>query len=180
MTTQTQAYDLDAIASAVGIKPERTRLIISELVEKFRFNAETVPQNSLVGIIGSIVALQQTHNLSPQSAVAKYVETLQQQQKKSGGKTEFVAETMAEEIKGMASAISQKVTPQIVKAAKQQIKSDVMEALIKEFQLGDIEDCFDQTALILECQFQEVEKSERFLSGQENVLHYFPALPQAK
>lgn len=181
MTTQTQTYDLDAIASAVGIKPERARLIISNLVENFGFNAETVPANSLVNIIGSIVGLQQTHNLSVQGAVAKYYQSLQEQHKKEGnGKTGYAAGSMAETIDNMADQLADQLAPRVVELTAKKLESKVVEELTKGFKFIQIEDCFKQLDLIIDAEIREVEKSDRFqLNGQESALSYF-ALPEGK
>lgn len=181
MTAQTQqAYDLDAIASAVGIKPDRARLIISALVENFHFDATKVPQNGMVSILSSIIGLQQTHSLSVSQAVEKYVKGLQDQQKKSGGKTEHAAGSMAQVIDKMADGLAEQMAPKVVELAAEKLESKVLERLIEGFDLPKLTTCFNQAGIIIDAKFEEVKREERFqLSGSESVLGYF-ALPEGK
>ena len=181
MTTQTQqTYDLDAIATAVGLKPDRARLIISTLVEHFHFDATKVPQNGMVAILSSIVGLQQTHSLSVGQAVEKYVKDLQSQQKKTGGKSEHAAGSMADVIDKMADGLAEQMAPKVVELAAEKLQDKVLEQLLKGFELPKVVTCFSQAGTIIDAEIREVEKQHRFqLSGSENVLGYF-ALPEGK
>ncbi len=179
--TQTPVYDLDAIASAVGIKPQRAALIISALVENFKFDATKVPQNGLVSILSTIIGLQETHNLSVGQAVEKYVQNLKDEQKKSGnGKTGYAAGNMAETINNMADDLADKIAPRVIDAAIQKIQSKVIDRLAEGIELSQVKTTFEQLEHILDVSFREVETNERFqLNGQENALSYF-ALPEGK
>lgn len=178
--TQTETYDLNAIASAVNIKPERARLIIGELVEQFNFDATTVPQNTLVSILGSVIGLMQTHNLSITQAVQKYVSTLRDQQKKTESKTANTAENMAGQFDKLSSDWAKQLAPVLVKQTVDKTFSEARDLLAQAFLSNPFDDCFAEVELILDVKFQEVEKQKTFQSnGQENLLTYF-ALPQGK
>jgi hypothetical protein len=183
MTQQTQVstYDLDAIAQAVGIKPQRAMLIISALVDNFGFDATKVPQNGLVSILSTIIGLQQTHNISVGQAVEKYIQNLKDEQKKSGnGKTGYAAGNMAETINNMADDLADKIAPRVIDAAIQKIQSKVIDRLAEGIELPQIKTTFDQLDHILDVNFREVENNERFqLAGTDNALSYF-ALPEGK
>jgi elongation factor P--beta-lysine ligase len=181
MTAQTQQnYDLDAIASAVGVKPERARLIISSLVENFHFDATNVPQNGMVAILSSIIAIQQTHSLSVSQAVEKYVKDLQSQQKKTGGKAEHAAGSMAETIDKMADNLAEQIAPKVVELAAEKLQDKVLEHFAQGFEFAKVTTCFNQVGMIIDAEIREVERADRFqLTGSENVLNYF-ALPEGK
>ena len=176
---QSQDYDLDAIASAAGIKPERARIIISLLVERFHFDATKVHQDGMVAILSSIVGLQQTHSLPVGQAVEKYVETVRDQQKKTGGKVEQTAGSMAEAIESMADNLAEQIAPRVVDLAVQKLQSKVLENLANGIELGKVQTSFNQLGVIIDAEIEEVEKSDRFQLSGENVLGYF-ALPEGK
>lgn len=177
MTQTQETYDLEAIASAVNVKPERARLIIAELVNQFNFDATTVPPNTLVSILGSVIGLMQTHNLSISQAVQKYVSTLRDQQKKAESNT---AENMAGQFDKLSSDWAKQLAPVLVKQTVDKTFSEARDLLAQAFLSNPFDDCFAEVELILDVKFQEVESQKKFqLSGQENLLTYF-ALPQGK
>lgn len=180
MTAQTQSYDLDAIATAVGVTPARVQFIITELVEKFQFDATNIPVNSLVGILSSIVAIQQSRQISATKAIEEYVKSIQDHQKKAGGKTEHVAGSMADVIDKMADGLAEQMAPKVVELAAEKLQDKVLESLLKGFELPKVVTCFSQAGTIIDAEIREVEKQHRFqLTGSENVLGYF-ALPEGK
>lgn len=177
---QTETYDLDAIASAVGITPNRAKIIVASLVENFHFDATKVPTNGLVSILSSIVGIQETHKISVGQAVEKYVTELRQNQKQPTGKAGHTAGTMAESVDNLATNLAKQMAPKVVELTVKKLEDEVIKELSKGFEMFTINDCFNQLGIIIDAEIREVEKTDNFqISGGENILGYF-ALPGGK